>query len=72
MKDNEMAHDDKVAWVKLLGVWAAAVASSITLQHLMMFVTLVYTLLQVYILVRDKIIKKREQKENQESPERRD
>ncbi|MFN7817790.1 MAG: hypothetical protein ACK5OQ_16295 [Burkholderiales bacterium] len=67
-----MTHDDKVAWLKLLGVWAAAVASSITLQHLLMFVTLVYTLLQVYILVRDKIIKKREQKENQESPEHRD
>jgi uncharacterized membrane protein len=66
MKDEVMTHDDKVAWLKLIGVWIAALGSFITLQHLLMFATLIYTLLQVYVLVRDKIIKKRENKEQRE------
>lgn len=66
MKDEAMTHDDKVAWFKLIGVWIAALASSISLQHLLMFATLIYTLLQVYVLVRDKIIKKREKNDHRD------
>ena len=51
-----MSHDDITAplW-KLALVWVGTVLGSVTLQHVVLFATLVYTVMQCYILYRDKI-----------------
>lgn len=56
--------DDKnetwVAVIKGAVIWAGAVLGNITLSKLVLFATLVYTGLQIFVLVRDKIVKKKE------------
>jgi hypothetical protein len=45
--------------MKLAIAWVATVTSSVTLQDVMIACTIIYTILQVYILLRDKVFKKR-------------
>ena len=56
--------DDKnETWVALAKgaiIWIGAVLGNITLSKLVLFATLVYTGLQIFVLVRDKIVKKKE------------
>ena len=51
-------HDDNVAIVKLALIWLATFVSSVSLQHVLMAVTIVYTLAQLYVLWRDKLRRK--------------
>lgn len=55
-----MSDDTTIAqWGRVIAAWcgnvAASVASSITIQSLVLGLTGIYTLLQIYILWRDKI-----------------
>ena len=43
-------------WLKLIVVWAGTIFGSISLQQVVLAATLLYTLLQCYVLVRDKIV----------------
>lgn len=55
-------HDAKVGVVKVMAVWVAAIfgmSLAELLQVLVLSATLIYTLLQTYVLVRDKILKRR-------------
>lgn len=54
MQDN---NETGIALFKALVMWMGAVLGSITLSKLVLFATLVYTGLQTYVLVRDKIWK---------------
>ncbi|HET8695752.1 MAG TPA: hypothetical protein VFM33_13855 [Aquabacterium sp.] len=51
------------ALLKLLLAWLGYAVGSITLQQIVLALTGVYTLLQIYLLVRDKIIRDRARKE---------
>jgi len=53
-------HDDAsaYAWFKLALAWFGALLGSITLQHIVLFATLVFTVLQIYVLIRDKILRR--------------
>lgn len=50
------------SWSKVIAVWAGnvigSIASSITIQSLVLGLTGIYTVLQIYILWRDKIRRK--------------
>lgn len=55
-----MSDDNTLSqWAKVIAAWAgnvlASAASSITIQSLVLGLTGIYTLLQIYILWRDKI-----------------
>lgn len=45
--------------MKLAVAWVATITSSVTLQDVMIIFTIIYTVLQVYLLLRDKVFKKR-------------
>lgn len=47
------------AMLKVLIAWLGTVLGSITLQQIVLTLTLIYTALQVYVLVRDKIVRDR-------------
>ena len=47
------------ALIKALIMWAGALLGSITLSKLVLFATLVFTLLQIYVLYRDKISRRK-------------
>jgi len=48
--------DNLMAIALKLGVaWVGAVLGAVTLQHIVMLATLIYTLLQIYLLWRDRI-----------------
>jgi hypothetical protein len=49
------SHNDNIALLKLAAIWLATLVSSVSLQHVLMGVTIVYTLAQLYVLWRDKI-----------------
>lgn len=51
-------HDNKETWgalVKGAVMWMGVILGSITLSKLVLFATLVYTVLQIYVLWRDKL-----------------
>lgn len=51
-------HDNNETWaalVKAAVMWVGVLLGSITLSKLVLFATLVYTLLQTYVLWRDKL-----------------
>lgn len=52
MHDN---NDTGIAFLKTLVMWIGALLGSITLSKLVLFATLVFTLMQIYVLWRDKI-----------------
>lgn len=52
------SQDDTLpAMIKVLIAWTGAVWGAITLQHVVLLLTAVYTAIQLYVLVRDKIIR---------------
>lgn len=61
MKHAPITHDDITALVKLAIAWVGTVAATVTLQSTVMAATLIYTLINIYVLVRDKIIRNRKE-----------
>jgi hypothetical protein len=61
--DTSNTHSPAQALFKLLLAWMGYVLGSITLQQVVLALTGVYTMLQIYLLVRDKIIRDRAEKE---------
>jgi hypothetical protein len=54
-------HDDTTpfaACLKVAAAWIGYLFGSITLQNLALAATLVYTVVQLYILIRDKIVRR--------------
>jgi len=51
-------HDTNTAVLKVLVAWVGTVFGGITLSGLVLSLTAIYTALQIYILVRDKIVRK--------------
>jgi len=43
--------------LKVLIAWTGAVWGAITLQHVVLGLTAIYTAVQLYVLIRDKIIR---------------
>lgn len=48
-----------MAWLKMMVAWVLTAIGAVTFSDLVQFAALIFTLLQIYILVRDKIIKRR-------------
>ena len=46
--------------VKLLGIWTATLWGAINVQTIALSLTIVYTLVQLYITIRDNIIRRRQ------------
>lgn len=42
---------------KLVAIWVGTVVGSISLQQVVLGLTAIYTLLQIFVLVRDKLIR---------------
>jgi len=51
-------NQDVDSWLKLIAVWVGTVIGGLTLSKLVLFVTLIYTILQTYVLWRDKVRKR--------------
>lgn len=58
MHDN---NETGIALFKALLMWVGALIGSITMSQLVLFATLIYTGLQTYVLIRDKIVSRKEQ-----------
>ena len=56
-----MTHDNEAApaFLKVLIAWAGAIWGTVTMQEVVLFLTAVYTVIQIFILVRDKIVRDR-------------
>lgn len=56
-----MTHDSEAApaFFKVLIAWAGAIWGAVTMQEIVLFLTAIYTLVQIYVLVRDKIVRDR-------------
>ncbi|WP_167313411.1 hypothetical protein [Ralstonia insidiosa] len=52
MHDN---NETSMAAIKAIMIWIGALVGSITLSKLVLLVTLIYTLMQAYVLWRDKL-----------------
>lgn len=50
-------HEYRVVWLKMLSAWFLTAAGGITLQVTVQVVALIYTLLQIWILLRDKVFR---------------
>ena len=46
--------DTEFSFLKLCGIWLAAWIASLSLSKVLMLATLIYTLAQLYFLLRDK------------------
>lgn len=55
----EMEHQDHYAGLKVALAWFGTFFGALTLQHWVLTATLIYTLLQIYLLVRDKVLRKK-------------
>lgn len=55
-----MQNDNETYWAlfKVAAAWIAGLLGSITLSKLVLFATLVFTVLQTYVLFRDKIARR--------------
>lgn len=53
-----MQNDDLAAVLKTAGAWIGALIGSLTLSKAVLLATLVFTVLQTYILVRDKLFRR--------------
>lgn len=49
-------HDTNMALLKVLIAWVGTMFGGITLSGLVLFATLVYTVLQTYVLIRDRVL----------------
>lgn len=56
--DTSPAHSPEMAVIKMAVAWLGYVVGSITLQQVVLFLTGLYTALQIYLLVRDRIMRK--------------
>lgn len=54
---NDHTPDAAAALFKLALAWLGAVLGSITLQHLVLVATLIYTVVQTALLIRDKVVR---------------
>lgn len=56
-----MTHDNEAAtaFFKVLIAWAGAIWGTVTMQEIVLFLTAVYTVIQIFILIRDKIVRDR-------------
>jgi hypothetical protein len=52
-------HDTRMAWLKMTVAWALTAIGGITLQQIATLLAIVYTALQIYLLVRDRLIQVR-------------
>lgn len=50
-------NDAAPAFFKVLIAWIGAIWGSVTMQEIVLFLTAVYTVIQIFILVRDKIVR---------------
>lgn len=57
-------HATNAAAIKILVAWTLTFIGGVTLQMLVQLAALVYTMLQIYLLVRDRIIKRRVARES--------
>ena len=48
--------DTNMALLKVMVAWAGTMFGGITLSHLVLIATLIYTILQTYVLVRDRVL----------------
>lgn len=55
-------HDTNAALIKLMVVWIGTMFGGITLSGLVLFATLVYTILQTYVLIRDRVLSPKKDK----------
>lgn len=56
-------HSTRMAWFKMAVAWLLTGVGSISLQEWVQIAALVYTLLQIYLLVRDRIIRRKIERE---------
>lgn len=49
--------DTQAALIKVLVAWIGTMFGGIELSGLVLFATLIYTILQIYVLIRDRILK---------------
>lgn len=49
-------HEISSALIKVLVAWIGTMFGGITLSNLVLFATLIYTILMIYVLVRDRIL----------------
>lgn len=56
---NEQHSDTAPAMLKILIAWLGTAWGAITMQDVVFALTAVYTVIQIYILVRDKIVRHR-------------
>lgn len=47
-----------ISWLGVIGGWMAEQLSRVTLSHVVLSLTGLYTCLQIYVLVRDKIFRR--------------
>lgn len=62
-------HDTRVAWLKMLFVWFTTgvgwITEHTTGQGIVLFLAGVHTTIQIYLLVRDRILRRRIERESQ-------
>ncbi len=58
--ETSPAHSPEMAFFKMALAWLGYVVGYITLQQVVLFLTGLYTALQIYLLVRDRIMIKQE------------
>lgn len=58
--ETSPAHSPEMAFFKMALAWLGYVVGYITLQQVVLFLTGLYTALQIYLLVRDRIIRDKE------------
>jgi hypothetical protein len=56
-QDAMTGHEYRVVWLKMLSAWVLTAAGGITLQTIVQVAALVYTCLQIWILLRDKVFR---------------
>lgn len=50
-------HEYRAVWLKMVSAWMLTAAGGITLQVVVQVAALVYTVLQIWILMRDKVLR---------------
>lgn len=57
-------HDVKAAWLKMTVAWVLTAIGGVTLERVATVLAIVYTSLQIYLLVRDRLIRRRIERES--------
>lgn len=52
-------HETRTAWLKMVVAWVLTAIGGVTLQQIATVLAIVYTALQIFLLVRDRLIKRR-------------